>query len=119
MGPLAQVAIWGTDGRLPMHGQALGTSLEAPVASLVLGVYLVRAKRSGSGCQAVKGNFSTFPATRAVRLRLPVPEPRHPMFRSRPHPESRPVDRSQVIFVGGLVSAMLAMLLLLLAYAPQ
>lgn len=33
-------------------------------------------------------------------------------------PRSHPVDRSQLIFTGGLISALLAILLLMLAYVP-
>jgi hypothetical protein len=40
------------------------------------------------------------------------------MFRPQPHSPTRPSDRSQVIFMGGLVSAVLAVVLLMPAYRP-
>lgn len=40
------------------------------------------------------------------------------MFRSAPPRNIRTRGRSQVIFMGGLVSALLALVLLLMAYLP-
>lgn len=40
------------------------------------------------------------------------------MFRFQTRSEARSVDRSQVIFLGGILSALLAMVLLLMAYVP-
>lgn len=40
------------------------------------------------------------------------------MFRTHPRHHTRSVDRSQVIFLGGLISALAAVVLLLLAYVP-
>lgn len=40
------------------------------------------------------------------------------MFRSHPRSILRSTDRSQVIFLGGIISALLGMVLLLLAYMP-
>ncbi|HRN37951.1 MAG TPA: hypothetical protein PLV70_14740 [Flavobacteriales bacterium] len=40
------------------------------------------------------------------------------MLRLQPHPGQRSTDRGQVIFLGGLISAALAVVLLMLAYKP-
>ncbi len=40
------------------------------------------------------------------------------MFRTQSHPGHRSTDRSQIIFFGGLISAVLAVVLLMLAYMP-
>lgn len=42
-----------------------------------------------------------------------------PMFRAHPRPPSPVIDRSMVIFLGGIISAVLALVLLLLAYVPM
>lgn len=47
-----------------------------------------------------------------------VPVPPNPMFRSQPHLGHRSTDRSQIIFLGGLISAVLAVVMLMLAYMP-
>ena len=65
-----------------------------------------------------KGDVFNKAATTVSSYRLGVLEHIFSMFRSAPPRNIRTRGRSQVIFMGGLVSALLALVLLLLAYLP-